>query len=178
MANKVGVVKKAEPDIRIDAGQPTEVAEIVTVTDKKNNFQPAVLSSDSTQAANSGGDKETVILTAQDVLDKSESELEKLGVGKREANNIAQTFRIITAILLGKNRNKELAQTLQTDKSFVAKQVKELEERGLVKKEEDGREVRYVADQFNILKFLQSRVVITSKKESGRSDAQENKKNG
>lgn len=213
MANKVGVVKKAEPDIRIDVGQPAEIAEIVTVTDKTNNFQSAVLNSDPKQTINDGGENKesnTVTaqdnlsprraqgmentpgvfhkekpgfsnlghVTAQDVLDKSESELEKLGVSKREANNIAQTFRIITAILLGKNRNKELAQTLQTDKSFVAKQVKELEERGLVKKEEDGREVRYVADQFNILKFLQSKVIITSKKESGRSGAQENNKNG
>ncbi|MBI4096075.1 MAG: winged helix-turn-helix transcriptional regulator [DPANN group archaeon] len=158
MAKKVGGLKeeeKQEPAIGINVSQPSDVAEITTITEKEH---PAA-------AVPSNPDGQTSI-TAQELLDKSESELEKLGVGKREANNIAQTFRIITAILLGKNRNKELAQTLQTDKSFVAKQVKELEERGLVKKEEDGREVRYVADQFNILKFLQSKVVITSKKEA------------
>ncbi len=167
MAKKVGDVKNARPEVRVDVSQPAEVAEIVTITNANDSSPPEIKAEEKLKT-----------ITAQEILDKPESELKELGVGKREAHNIAQTFRIITAILLGKNKNKDLAQTLHTDKSFVAKQVKELEERGLVKKEEEGREVRYVADQFNILKFLQSKVVITSKKESGRSGAQENNKNG
>ncbi|MBI2041187.1 MAG: winged helix-turn-helix transcriptional regulator [DPANN group archaeon] len=152
--------EQASPQISMAPDRPVEVGEIVTITEPTKE--------------KAGPEPAQAPISAQELLDKSESELKDLGVSKREARNIAQTFRIITAILLGKDKNKELAQTLQTDKSFVAKQVKELEEKGLVKKEEEGREVRYVADQFNILKFLQSKVVITSKKES---ESKEGKKN-
>ncbi len=162
MPKRVGGEKRAEPDILISIDQFSEVSEITTITGPKQPVEK--FGAEKTSVALQDKEKLSHI-NAQELLDKSESELNELGIGKREAHNLAQTFRIITAILLGKDKNKDLAQTLQTDKSFVAKQVKELEEQGLVKKEEEGREVRYVADQFNILKFLQSKVVITSKKD-------------
>ena len=105
-------------------------------------------------------------ITAQDILTKSEQELKaQTGMSKRETNNLLQQLRIITTILLGKKSNKELSQTLQMDKSFASKQVRELEEQGLVKKESEGREVRYEVDQFNLMKLLQSKIVIKWKKE-------------
>ncbi len=155
MAKKVGGEKEtgesARPQISAIQSPRVEVGEIITVTEPKkgDELKPAQL------------------ITAQDILEKSPQELEQLGVGKREAHNLAQTFRIITAILLGKNKNKDLAQALNTDKSFASKQVKELEEQGLVKKEEEGREVKYVVDPFNVMKFLQSKVVIKVKSGAG-----------
>lgn len=103
------------------------------------------------------------ILTAEDILTKSEKELrEQMGedLGKRDTRNMLKELKIIMAIMLGKDRNKELSQVLDTDKSFTSKKVKELEQKGLVKKEGKGKETRYEVDQFNVLKFLQSRVVI------------------
>ena len=40
---------------------------------------------------------------------------------KKETNKIIKDMKIITAILLGKNRNKDLAKVLDTDKSFASK---------------------------------------------------------
>ena len=79
---------------------------------------------------------------------------------KREANKLMRDLKIITAISVGKNRNKDLAKVLDTDKSFASKKVKELEEQGLIRKEGEGKEVRYEVNEFNVIKFLQSRVVI------------------
>ena len=79
---------------------------------------------------------------------------------KREAKKLVRDLKIITAISVGKNRNKDLAKVLDTDKSFASKKVKELEEQGLVRREGDGKEVRYELNEFNIVKFLQSKVVI------------------
>ena len=79
---------------------------------------------------------------------------------KREANKLLRDLKIITAISVGKNRNKDLAKVLDTDKSFASKKVKELEEQGLIRKEGEGKEVRYEVNEFNVIKFLQSRVVI------------------
>jgi predicted transcriptional regulator len=78
----------------------------------------------------------------------------------RETKKIVRDLKIITAISLGKNRNKDLAKLLDTDKSFASKKVKELEEQGLIRKEGKGKEVRYEVNEFNVMKFLQSRVVI------------------
>src|SRR3989344_2492710 len=159
MVKKVGEIEKqASPQIDLIQSQRVEVGEITTITEpqKGGAVEP----------------KLTQSLTAQEILDKSESELKDLGVGKREAHNLAQTFRIITAILLGKNKNKDLAQALNTDKSFASKQVKELEEQGLVKKEEDGREGKYVVDPFNVMKFLQSKVGIKEKDNKGQHPPQ------
>ena len=78
----------------------------------------------------------------------------------RENKKIVRDLKIITAISLGQNRNKDLAKVLDTDKSFASKKVKELEEKGLVRKEGEGKEVRYEINKFNVMKFLQSRVVI------------------
>jgi predicted transcriptional regulator len=78
----------------------------------------------------------------------------------RETKKIVRDLKIITAISLGKNRNKDLAKLLDTDKSFASKKVKELEEQGLIRKEGEGKEVRYEVNEFNVMKFLQSRVVI------------------
>ena len=98
-------------------------------------------------------------ITAQELLDRSPEELEEQ-LGKREAHNLLKQMKIITAILLGKKKNKELAQVLDTDKSFTSKQIKSLEEQGLVKREGIGKEVTYEVDQFNVMKFLQGKVVI------------------
>ena len=80
---------------------------------------------------------------------------------KREAKKVMRDLKIITAISVGKNRNKDLAKVLDTDKSYAAKKIKDLEKRGLVNKEGSGKEVRYSVNEFNVLKFLQSRVIIT-----------------
>jgi len=74
-------------------------------------------------------------------------------------------MKILTAILLGNHQNKELSRVLDTDKSFTSKQIKELEDEGLVKREIDGREVKYEVDKFNLLKFLSTKVTIKWKKE-------------
>ncbi len=194
MPKKVGGEKGKEeqeqPAISINFSQPADVAEIVTATEsskpvaQKQEGQPSLTAQEilETLAERSpaNAERSSADFAAQSGPSgtkssawESESELQKLGVGKREANNLAQTFRIITAILLGKNKNKELAQALNTDKSFASKQVKELEEQGLVKKEEDGREVKYVVDPFNVMKFLQSKVIIKVKnapvKETGQA---------
>ena len=79
---------------------------------------------------------------------------------RREAKKLVRDLKIITAISVGKNRNKDLAKVLDTDKSFASKKVKELEEKGLIRREGDGKEVRYELNEFNIVKFLQSKVVI------------------
>jgi len=79
---------------------------------------------------------------------------------RREAKKLVRDLKIITAISVGKNRNKDLAKVLDTDKSFASKKVKELEEQGLIRREGYGKEVRYELNEFNIVKFLQSRVVI------------------
>ena len=80
---------------------------------------------------------------------------------KREAKKVMRDLKIITAISVGKNRNKDLAKVLDTDKSYAAKKIKDLEKRGLVNKEGSGKDVRYSVNEFNVLKFLQSRVIIT-----------------
>lgn len=98
-------------------------------------------------------------ISAQELLDKTPKELEAQ-MGKREAHNLLQQMRIITAILLGKKKNKELSQVLDTDKSFTSKQIGELEAQGLVKREGTGRDVTYEVDQFNVMKFLQSKIII------------------
>jgi len=101
------------------------------------------------------------VLTAQDILTKSKSELKQIAESdRRESHNLIRDMKIITAILLGKKQNKDLSKVLDTDKSFTSKQIKGLEERGLIKKETTGREVNYSVDQFNVMKFLQTRVVI------------------
>ena len=70
---------------------------------------------------------------------------------KREAKKLMRDMKIITAISVGKNRNKDLAQVLDTDKSYAAKRIKELEKRGLVNKQGTGKEVRYSINEFNVL---------------------------
>ncbi len=98
-------------------------------------------------------------ITAQELLDKPLEEIEK-NLGKREAHNMLRNMKIITAIMLGKNKNNELAHVLDTDKSFTSKQIKELEEQGLVTREGMGKDITYAVDRFNVMKFLESRVVI------------------
>jgi Mn-dependent DtxR family transcriptional regulator len=83
--------------------------------------------------------------------------------------------------MLGKNKNKELAHVLDTDKSFTSKQIKELEEQGLVTREGEGKETTYSVDRFNLMKFLESKVVIKwGKGKPKEPNAQENEdsKNG
>lgn len=92
--------------------------------------------------------------SAQEILEETEK------LGKRDINKLLNQLKIILAISLGQQKNKDLAKVLDTDKSFASKQIKELEEQGLVKREGDGKEVTYKIDSFNVLKFLQSKVVI------------------
>jgi|TARA_Y100000034_G_C6900017_1_gene415901 DNA-binding MarR family transcriptional regulator len=89
---------------------------------------------------------------------------------KRDAKKVMRDLRIITAISLGKNRNKDLAKVLDTDKSFASKRVKELEEQGLIRKEGEGRDVRYEVNEFNVFRFLQSKVVIKWGKEKEKAE--------
>lgn len=107
-------------------------------------------------------DKDKIIGLAEEKIDDVES--------KREAKKMVKDLKIITAISLGKDRNKELAKVLDTDKSFAAKKVKDLEERGLVHREGTGKETRYRVDVFNVMKFLQSKVIITTKKQSKKKE--------
>ena len=109
-------------------------------------------------------DKSSKVLTAQDILTKSAEELDA-DTDKRELHNLLKRMKILTAILLGNHQNKELSRVLDTDKSFTSKQIKELEDEGLVKREIDGREVKYEVDRFNLLKFLSTKVTIKWKKE-------------
>ncbi len=97
-------------------------------------------------------------------------------IGKREARKALQDLKIITAISMGKDRNKELARILDTDKSFASKRIKELEKRGLIQKNGIGKETRYSLVNFNVLKFLQSKVVIIVKKKEEVKDAKEREK--
>jgi len=84
---------------------------------------------------------------------------------KRDEKKLMRDMKIITAISMGKDRNKELAKVLDTDKSYAAKRVKELENLGLINREGTGKETRYRLNEFNVLKFLQSKVVIKWKSE-------------
>jgi DNA-binding transcriptional ArsR family regulator len=121
-------------------------------------------------------------LTAQELLDKPLHELEK-DLGKREAQNMLKSMKIVTAIMLGKNKNKELAQVLDTDKSFTSKQIKELEEQGLVTREGEGKETTYSVDRFNLMKFLESKIVVKwgkgkPKETNAQKEKAEDNKNG
>tara|TARA_Y100000310_G_C20493108_1_gene720222 strand:+ start:91 stop:417 length:327 start_codon:yes stop_codon:yes gene_type:complete len=78
----------------------------------------------------------------------------------RAEKKMLNDLRIITAISLGQDRNKELARFLDTDKSFTSKKVRKLCEEGLVFKEGEGKDVRYTVNRNKVLNFLQSRVVI------------------
>jgi hypothetical protein len=54
---------------------------------------------------------------------------------------------------------------LDTDKSFTSKKVRALEKQGLLVKSGEGKSTKYEVNEFNVLRFLQSRVVIKVKKE-------------
>jgi len=94
---------------------------------------------------------------------------------KRDLDRTIKYMKILTAISLGKKRNKELARALDTDKSFTSKQVRDLEKEGLVRREGEGKEVRYEINQFNVMKFLQTKVIITTKKEVSENEGEEEK---
>ena len=108
--------------------------------------------------------KDTKVLTAHDILTKTPEELNQ-DTDKRELHNLVRRMKILTAIMLGNQQNKELSKVLDTDKSFTSKQIKELESEGLVTRETDGREVKYEVDKFNLLKFLNTKVTIKWKNE-------------
>lgn len=81
-----------------------------------------------------------------------------------KSEKLVKDLKIITAISMGKDRNKDLAKVLDTDKSFTSKKVKELEEKGLISKVGEGKATRYRLNPFHVMKFLQSTVIITAKK--------------
>ena len=87
---------------------------------------------------------------------------------------LVKDLKIITAISLGKDRNKELAKVLDTDKSFTSKKVRELEKKGLISKIGDGKETRYRINPFHVMQFLQSTVVITTKKRRSKNEEKRN----
>ena len=78
----------------------------------------------------------------------------------RAEKKLLNDMKIITAISLGHDRNKELAKLLDTDKSFASKKVRKLCEGGLVFKEGEGRDTRYVVNRNRVLEFLKSKVVL------------------
>lgn len=78
----------------------------------------------------------------------------------REEKKTLNDLKIITAISLGQDRNKELAKALDTDKSFTSKRVNQLCEGGLIIKEGEGKDVRYALNRNRVLDFLQSKVVL------------------
>jgi hypothetical protein len=83
-----------------------------------------------------------------------------------KSDKLVKDLKIITAISLGKDRNKELSKVLDTDKSFTSKKVRDLEKRGLISKVGEGKETRYRLNPFHVMQFLQSTVVITTKTKS------------
>ncbi|UCD03999.1 MAG: winged helix-turn-helix transcriptional regulator [Candidatus Woesearchaeota archaeon] len=85
---------------------------------------------------------------------------EEVKTSKRDANNFIRDLKIITAISLGKNRNKDLARFLDTDKSHASKKIRELEEKGLVTRVKERRSVTYRVNHSAVTRLLQSRVVI------------------
>jgi len=97
----------------------------------------------------------------KDVLRKKQ-ELARQGLEKltREEKKALRDLRILTAISLGMDRNKEIANMLDTDKSFASKKIKQLEARGLVYKEGGGRDTRYKVNQPKVLSFLTRKVHI------------------
>lgn len=93
---------------------------------------------------------------------------------KRDANNLIRDLKIITAISMGKNRNKDLARFLDTDKSHASKKIKELEEQGLVVRVKEKRSVFYRVNNSAVARLLQSKVVIVrGGKKNGRKDETE-----
>ncbi|MGC8885144.1 MAG: hypothetical protein ACP5JY_01470 [Candidatus Nanoarchaeia archaeon] len=109
-------------------------------------------------------------ITAQDVLDKDVNELIK----KRETHKLLSQLKVILAIALGHQKNKDLAKVLDTDKSFAAKQIKELEAQGLIKKEGSGKHTTYQINNLNVLNFLQTKVVIKWSKKDTNKGGNEN----
>jgi predicted transcriptional regulator len=120
---------------------------------------------------------ENNVETQPEVEEEIEEETEK--TSKRETQNLLKDLKIITAILLGKKRNKELAKVLDTDKSFTSKKIKELEEKGLVSKQGEGRKVQYEVNESRALGFLQRKVVLKWSKKTQKEEKQkEEEKNG
>lgn len=151
---RITSVKGKQPKSSLSAPQQI-IEEIPSVEgyEIKADKAPAIITEDESDK------RSAAQLTAQELLDKPLEELEK-DIGKREAQNLLKNMRIITAIMLGKNKNKELSQVLNTDKSFTSKQIKSLEEQGLITRAGEGKETKYEVDRFNVMKFLESKVVI------------------
>jgi len=93
------------------------------------------------------------------------------------SDKFVKDMKIITAISMGKDRNKDLAKVLDTDKSFTSKKIKELEDKGLIRREGEGKETRYKLNPFHVMQFLQSTVVIKSVKKKIKEDENGEEKN-
>lgn len=99
---------------------------------------------------------------------------EEAKTSKRDANKFIRDLKIITAISLGKNRNKDLARFLDTDKSHASKKIRELEEKGLVTRVKERRSVTYRVNNSAVTRLLQSKVVIVrGGKKNGREEGEE-----
>lgn len=79
---------------------------------------------------------------------------------EKDEKKVVRDLKIITAISVGKDRNKDIAELLDTDKSFASKKINKLCEEGLIFKEGEGKDTRYRLNPSRILGFLQRRVVI------------------
>lgn len=162
---------------------PAQISEQIAhhVSEEAPSIEGYELKADQTSsiiAQDESEKKSAAQLSAQELLDKPLEELEK-DMGKRDAHNLLKNLKILTAIMLGKNKNKELSRVLNTDKSFMSKQIKDLEEQGLVTREGEGKETKYEVDRFNMMKFLESKVVVkwsTVKKDNAQKS--EDSKNG
>lgn len=161
-ASELKKKQQASDDIIIDVQQ--EIDKIIQEEEITNiNIQKEAEKSQILE------NKKASALMAHDLLTKSAAEIKQIAEpDKRESHNLLRDMRIITAILLGKKQNKDLSKVLDTDKSFMSKQISELEDRGLIKKESSGREVNYEVDQFNVMKFLQTKVVIKWKSDKSK----------
>lgn len=159
-------VSKLPLTFKTEAGQPADVAVQMA------SHQPAEVEIRHNLGIELKSEIRQAQITAQDILSKSEEELKELIPEKsRETHNLLKSMKIMTAIMLGKDKNKELAQMLQTDKSFTSKQINELEEQGLVKREGEGRDTKYVVDAFNLMKFLQTKVIIKWNKKDEKKES-------
>ena len=110
-------------------------------------------------------------ISQEELRKKQELALKGLEKLSREEKKALRDLRILTAISLGMDRNKEIARMLDTDKSFASKKIKQLEARGLVYKEGAGKEIRYKVNQPKVLGFLTRKVHITYKKSIPVSDS-------
>ncbi len=111
-------------------------------------------------------------MASKKTLEPKETSEEISEEGGRKEQKIMKDMKIITAISMGQDRNKDIAKVLDTDKSFASKKIKDLEDRGLIFREGEGKETRYKVNPSAVMRFLQAKVVIKWKKPVEHSTAE------